>query len=203
MTPRADLWHILGMHGLRAIPFKVYLAIAFALVAAQALVLLAAGQPPICACGTVKLWHGIVRSAENSQHLTDWYTFSHLIHGLLFYCLLAFVAPRAPIGLRFVLAVGFEAGWEILENSPVIIERYRHTALAQGYFGDSVVNSVSDTCTMALGFLLARKLPTWSVIVLAIAIELCLAAIIRDNLTLNIIQLIHPFDAISRWQAGA
>ena len=205
MTPRAYLWQCSGMQGLRAIPFKAYLAVAIALVAIQALVLLAAGQPPICTCGTVRLWHGIVKSAENSQHLTDWYSFSHLIHvhGFLFYCILAFLAPGTPIGLRFALAVGMEVSWEILENSPVIIERYRHTALAQGYFGDSIVNSVSDTCTMAFGFLLARKLPTWSVVVLAVVIELCLAAIIRDNLTLNIIQLIHPFAAISEWQAGA
>lgn len=184
------------------ISLRTYLLIGAALILCQAIVLYAFGQPPICTCGTVKLWHGVVNSPENSQQLTDWYTFTHLLHGFAWYLLLRLIAPRASIGLRFALAVGLEAGWEILENSPIIIERYRQTALAQGYTGDSIVNSVCDTLAMALGFLLARKLPVAVVVVSAIAEELIVGAVIRDNLTLNIIQLIHPFEAISRWQAG-
>jgi hypothetical protein len=179
-----------------------FLLIAAAIIALQAVVLLAMGQPPICTCGTVKLWHGVVLSPENSQHLTDWYTFSHIIHGFGFYLLLWLAAPRTPIGLRLVLAVVIEAGWEILENSPIIIDRYRQQALAQGYVGDSVINSVCDTLAMVFGFWLARILPVRLVIALTVAMELFVGIMIRDNLTLNIIQLIHPSAAISRWQAG-
>jgi hypothetical protein len=184
------------------IPLRIYLLIALALIAFQATVLYAFGQPPICKCGYVTLWQGVVNSPENSQQLTDWYSFTHILHGFIFYGLLSLIAPRAPIGLRFVLAVGIEAGWELLENSPVIIERYRRLALAQGYSGDSIVNSVSDTLAMTFGFLLARKLPALVVVGLAVAEELIVGFIIRDNLTLNVIQLIHPFEAISHWQAG-
>lgn len=181
---------------------RTCLLVAAALIAVQALVLYAFGQPAICRCGYVKFWHGTVLSPENSQHITDWYSFTHLIHGFLFYCLLSLVVPRAPIALRFMLAIGIEVGWEILENSPIIIDRYRRTALAQGYTGDSIINSVADTLTMALGFLIARKLPVMITVGLAIALELIVGAVIHDNLTLNIIQLIYPFEAISRWQAG-
>jgi hypothetical protein len=173
-----------------------------ALIALQALVLFAMGQPPICTCGTIKLWNGLVSSPENSQQLTDWYTYTHVIHGFGLYFLLWLIAPRMPIGLRFVLAVGLEAGWEIIENTPFIIDRYRQSALAQGYVGDSIVNSVFDTLAGAFGFALARLLPVWSTVVLMIALELFVGFMIHDNLTLNIIQLIHPSVAISDWQTA-
>jgi Protein of unknown function (DUF2585) len=188
--------------GSASLRLHTYLLIALGIIALQGVVLLANGQPPICTCGTVKLWHGVVLSPENSQHLTDWYTFSHIIHGFGFYLLLWLVARRTPIGLRLVLAVMLEAGWEILENSPIIIERYRQSALAQGYAGDSVINSVSDTLAMVIGFALARVLPVRLTIALTVAMELFVGYMIRDNLTLNIIQLLHPSEAISRWQAG-
>lgn len=179
-----------------------YLLIAVGLVAGQALVLLAMGQPAICTCGTVRLWMGNVLSSENSQQLTDWYTYTHVIHGFAFYLLLWLVAPRLPLGLRFTLAIGLEAGWEILENTPFVIERYRQSALARGYFGDSVLNSISDTLAGALGFVLARVLPVWASVVIVVAAELFVAYMIRDNLTLNIIQLIYPNAPLSNWQAG-
>lgn len=182
--------------------FPRYLLVGVAIVALQALVLLAMGQPPICKCGTIKFWHGLVSSAESSQQLTDWYTYSHVIHGLIFYFLLWLVVPSVPFGVRFALAIGIEASWEVLENTPFIINRYRQSALALGYVGDSVINSVFDTLAAAIGFALARILPAWSTIALVIVTELSLAYAIRDNLTLNIIQLIHPFEAISRWQIG-
>lgn len=179
-----------------------YLLLAAGFVALQALILLALGQPGICTCGTIRLWQGDIWSPENSQQLTDWYTFSHIIHGFGFYFLLWFVAPRLPIGLRFALAIGLESSWEVIENTPFIIDRYRETALAQGYFGDSVINSVFDTLASGIGLALARLLPVWAPIALTLAMELFVGAMIRDNLALNIIQLVWPSDAISAWQAG-
>lgn len=160
------------------------------------------GQPTICACGTVRPWAGDVLGPENSQQLTDWYTFSHVIHGLIFYALATLALPRAPLVLRFALALGVEATWELVENSPVVIEHYRQQALAQGYVGDSVLNSCSDTVAAAVGFQLARLLPTRASIGLAVAFELFTAVMVRDNLTLNVIQLIHPVPAIAAWQQG-
>jgi hypothetical protein len=178
------------------------LSIAATIVGLQALILFAMGQPLICSCGTIKLWNGIVSGPENSQQLVDWYTYTHIIHGFGFYLFLWLVMPRAPLGLRFALAVGLEAGWEIIENTPLIIDRYRQLALAQGYFGDSVINSVSDTLAGVFGFVLARILPVWSTVSLAIAMEVFVGLMIHDNLTLNIIQLIYASAAISLWQAG-
>jgi len=178
------------------------LLVGAALIAVQALVLFAMGQPLICTCGYVRLWGGITSGPEMSQQLTDWYTYSHVIHGFAFYFLLWLIAPRAPVALRFALVLAFEVGWEIVENTPFIIDRYRQLALAQGYFGDSIINSVGDTMAAAFGFLLARTLPVWGTVALAVFVELFLAYMIHDNLTLNIIQLIHPTEAISHWQAG-
>jgi Protein of unknown function (DUF2585) len=186
------------------IPFRTYALVGAGLIALQALVLLAMGQPPICECGYIKLWHGIVSSPENSQHLTDWYTPSHVIHGFGFYFILWWATRNASmsIGLRFVLAIGLEMSWELLENTPLIINRYRQSGPAQGYAGDSVINSVFDTLSMVLGFALARVLPVWTVVALAVAMEIVTGYIIRDNLLLNIVQLIYPTEFISNWQLG-
>lgn len=160
------------------------------------------GQPLMYEGGYIKLWHGVVISDENSQHLSDWYTLSHVIHGILFYAILALLFPRMPVALRLFLAIGIEMAWELFENTDMIINRYREQALAQGYFGDSIVNSVGDVIAVIFGFLLTWKLPKWFSVALVITLELLALYAIRDNLTLNIIQLIYPLDAIGQWQSG-
>jgi hypothetical protein len=176
--------------------------IGLAIIGTAALILHAMGQPLICRCGTVKLWEGDVASAENSQHLADWYSPSHVIHGLLLYGLLWLTARRSAFSTRALIALLIESGWEILENSPVIIDRYREATISLGYRGDSVVNSVSDIVFMLIGLALAARLPVAASIALAIVLEVVVGYMIRDNLTLNVIMLIWPIDAIRTWQAG-
>ena len=172
------------------------------LVVLAAAILLAMGRNPMCTCGTVELWVGGRDSPKTSQMLADWYSLSHIVHGLLFYAALWLVARRWPVERRFLVALVIEAAWEITENTPMVIDRYRTATAALGYTGDSVINSLSDIAMMAVGFLAARKLPPWIAIALLVALELLPLAVIRDNLTLNVWMLLWPNQALTAWQAG-
>ena len=169
---------------------------------AAAGVLLAMGRNPICTCGTVDLWVGGRDSPKTSQMLSDWYSFSHIVHGLLFYATLWLVARRWRVEWRLVAALLVEASWEVFENTPFVIDRYRTATAALGYTGDSVINSVSDILMMVLGFLAARKLPVWASVALVLALELIPLLVIRDNLTLNVWMLLAPSRSIATWQTG-
>jgi hypothetical protein len=177
-------------------------AAATLIVVATAAVLWWLGRPPICTCGAIDLWVSESNSSRTSQMLADWYSFSHIVHGLLFYAALWLLFRKWPVERRFLVALAIEAAWEIIENTPMIINRYREETAALGYTGDSVLNSVSDIAMMALGFLIARKLPVWWAVAIIVALELIPLAVIRDNLTLNVWMLLAPNDALKAWQAG-
>ncbi len=184
----------------KRISLRTYILIGILLVALQALVLYLMGQPAICQCGYIKFWHGVILSGENSQQLTDWYTFSHFAHGFIFYFLLSVFLPRVPLGLRLLIAIGIEVGWEVLENTPMVINHYRQQALAQGYMGDSIVNSVVDTLAVVAGFLLSRKLLVLYIVIIAVAMEAFTIYMVRDGLTFNVINLIYPLEFLQDWQ---
>ncbi len=183
-----------------------YLLAAAVLLVLQVTVLHLFGQPLISASGRILLWTGDPLSAETSQQLTDWYSFSHLIHGVILFWLLRWLAPDWPLAARLVTAMGIEIAWEIAENSPAVIQHYRQQALAVGYVGDSILNSLSDTAMMSCGFWLASRLRAPYVVAAAVALEIFTAVMIRDNLSLNVINLLAPpgwapIRAIHDWQA--
>lgn len=182
----------------RAAPY----VLSFLILVGAVVWLLAAGRVPYCECGYIKLWHGQTMSSESSQHLTDWYMPSHLLHGILFYGALWLVARGTVIGWRLAIATLVEAAWEIVENSDAIIERYRAVTISLDYFGDSVVNSVADIVAMWAGFALARFAPIWISVATVIGFEVLTAWIIRDGLALNVLMLLWPLDAVKAWQAG-
>lgn len=177
-------------------------AVCAALIAGMAIALSLMGHPAICKCGYVKAWHGVPLSSENSQHLTDWYSFSHVIHGFGFYALTWLAMRRVGFGTRLGTAVLLECAWEVFENTEYVINRYREATISLDYYGDSVLNSVSDVAAMMLGFWIAARAPLAVTIGLFLAFEAFVGYMIRDNLLLNIIMLVYPLDAIRRWQAG-
>ncbi len=172
--------------------------ICLAIVLGMAWVQFWMGRPPICKCGAVKLWHGGLGDAEVSQHLSDWYTFSHILRGFIFYWLLSILSRgHLSVAARLVIATLVEGALEVAENSPFILNRTRAQAT---YPGDSIVNSIGDMLAMVVGFLLAARLPAWVTVLLLIAAEAALLWLIRDNLILSAIMLIYPVDAIKQWQ---
>ncbi|HUT48380.1 MAG TPA: DUF2585 domain-containing protein [Alphaproteobacteria bacterium] len=181
---------------------RTQIAIVTGLILLTAAVLYGMGHPLICKCGYVKLWHFDVVSAENSQHIFDWYTPSHIIHGFLFYGLFWLLMPRASFGARLIAAVLLEATWEVVENTDFVINHYREMTVSLDYYGDSVLNSVCDLLFMIAGFYLAAWLPVWATILIAVVLEVFIGVMIRDGLTLNVIMFVWPSDAILQWQQG-
>ena len=176
--------------------------LACTIIAAAVAILLTMGRNPMCTCGDLDLWVGLRDSPRTSQMLSDWYSLSHIVHGLLFYLSLWLIMRRWSVQVRFLVALLIEGAWEVIENTPFVIDRYRETTAALGYTGDSVINSLSDILMMVLGFLAARKLPVWTSIALVLALEIVPLFVIRDNLTLNVWTLLAPNDAVQAWQAG-
>ena len=182
---------------------KRHLAVAASLAAialSTAAVELLMGRSPFGPSGRFGWWEGDIWSNQMSQRFSDPYVFSHLAHGFLFYGLLRLLARGVEVRWRFVLAVLLEASWEVLENSPLIIDRYRAVTISIGYVGDSVLNSMSDLLMAGLGFLAAWRLPVMASVAIVLGMEVFTALTVRDNLTLNIIMLIYPLDAIREWQ---
>ena len=178
------------------------LAAALGVMVATAAILWLMGRPPICRCGTIELWVGSATSPNTSQMLSDWYSTSHVLHGILFFAFFALILRNLSVERRFLIAVMVEAAWELVENSPVIINRYREATVAMGYSGDSILNSMSDIAMMGVGFWLTRKLPWQVTLALVIVLELVPLYVIRDNLLLNIWMLIAPNAQVRAWQAG-
>tara|TARA_R110001606_G_scaffold74168_3_gene171752 strand:+ start:1139 stop:1750 length:612 start_codon:yes stop_codon:yes gene_type:complete len=185
---------------------KISALVALIVFCAFAMILFSMGRPPICSCGTVKLWQGVVQSSENSQHLSDWYSMSHIIHGFIFFGLGHLLRKRFPklfpLGMIVIMSILVEGAWEVLENSPIIIDRYREATISYGYEGDSIINSMADIAWMIVGLFLASRLPWKATLVIAVIFEFFTGYMIRDNLALNILMLTVPIEAVKDWQAA-
>ncbi len=197
--------HYLPMPSLK--PHRGAIIASFVLFILAIAILIAMDRPPICDCGTVKLWHGVVQSSENSQHITDWYSPSHFTHGLIMFFFAWLLWQKwqlfggKPARYALPIAIVVEAAWEIAENTPMVIDRYREVTISWGYSGDSIVNSAADIGWMVAGFMVAMRLPAWASVALALFLELLALAVIRDNLTLNVVMLLYPIEAVAEWQA--
>jgi len=182
---------------------RKYILIALFIIVLAIGILFSMGRIPFCKCGVISLWSSDVMSNQQSQQLFDPYAFTHVIHGFLFYFLLwAFFRKRLNVWQRLLIAIALASSWEVLENTNYVINRYREATISLDYYGDSIFNSVGDIISMIVGFMLAYKLPTKVSIGVVVLIELLLLYFIRDNLTINIIMLVHPIKAIKLWQAG-
>jgi hypothetical protein len=196
------------------IGWPIWLLAAAAIIVLMVLILYAMGRSPFYTGGSIKLWYPLRSGPEQSQHFADWYTFTHILHGPAFFLLLWLVFKKGlkwtlPAGLLFMLAVAIEAGWEIIENTDFIINRYREKTIARGYSGDTILNSVGDTLAMAVGYLFTMRYRIWTVVAGFLLLDLALLIGLRDNLSLNVIMLlfggwdIELIQSIKRWQQSA
>ena len=181
---------------------RAQLLAVFAVMLTTAVILAAMGQVLWCACATWVPWSFDTWSSHNSQHLLDPYSFSHLQHGLVFFGALALVGSRLTMGSKLIIAMIIEAAWEILENTPMVINRYREATISLDYHGDSVANSVSDLLACWLGFEVARRLPWWGTVSLFVVVEVVMVLTIKDSLLLNVLMLVYPLDAVLQWQGA-
>ena len=181
---------------------KADVAVVLTLVLITATLEIGMGRSLTYANGPVRLWVGDVNSDQNSQQISDPYSFTHVIHGALFYGVTYLAMGPASIGARAVVALAIESAWEVYENTDTVINRYRAATIALGYYGDSVTNSIADILCCLIGFVLARRFAWWWTVSWVVVTEIALAIAIRDNLTLNIIMLIRPIEAIKQWQLG-
>jgi hypothetical protein len=182
--------------------FGADVTVTIGLVVLVAVLELRMGRPPAYRNGPVRLWVGDVNSDQNSQQILDPYSFTHVIHGALFYGLTRAVMSPAAVGTRLATAIALESAWEVYENTDAVINRYRTATIALGYYGDSVTNLIVDIVACLIGFALAHRLPWRWTVAWVVVTEIVLAITIRDNLTLNIVMLIRPIEAIKRWQVG-
>jgi len=184
-------------------PFWFYVVLAALVIVVVAIIQRAMGRLWISKSGSILLWVGEANGPENSQQISDWYTFSHIIHGFLFYGVCRLIGRgKWPLGLCLLISVFIEGTWEVIENTSWVINHYRSQTMSVDYYGDSILNSAFDSVWCITGFLLAWRLPVWVSVVLCVAMEVIVACIIRDNLTLNVLMFIYPFDFIKQWQTG-
>lgn len=181
---------------------RIAVAYAAGLVLVTGAILTSYGRHFWCSVGDLWPWSWETASAHNSQHLLDPYSFTHFEHGVVFYALLFLAARRLPLLTRFLIAITIAGAWELLENSSFIIDRYREQTLDVGYYGDSVLNSIADMGWCALGFWFTSRVRWWWAVAVMVLFEGALALTIRDNLALNVLMLIHPFDGILAWQSA-
>ena len=163
----------------------------------------AQGRLFICACGQFEIWTSDICSSDNSQQLLDPYSFTHVVHGFLFFYLMVLVFKQLAPSRQLLLAIALEAAWEVFENSSFVIERYRTATAALGYQGDTVVNSVGDLLCAVIGFLIARRFGIRNSLILFALVELILILWINDSFLLQILMLVRPVEAIKLWQLCA
>ena len=158
------------------------------------------GQPLICTCGEVKLWINSIWSSGNSQHIADWYTLSHIVHGLMIVPIGRVIFPRVTFPWLFAVALVTGVAWEIVEHTNFVLDQFRATTVNQGYLGDSVLNAVADYVFMMAGFFVGWMMrPLWT-LALIVTLELSAAMIARDSLILEAVMLVHRFEVIEEWQ---
>ena len=158
------------------------------------------GQPPICTCGEVRFWVGSVFSSGNSQHIADWYSLSHMVHGMLVVLVGRWLFPRVGLATLYLVAILTGVAWEIFEHTDFVLDRFRATTLYQGYIGDSVLNAVCDYLWMLLGFFIAHKAGQRLTLLFVVILEITSALTARDSLALTTLMVLYPVDAIEAWQ---